>query len=274
MLKRGALILIVLILLSGVVYSAETGSCKADGKCFPGCINGDPDCSCNDEHGFVCKQGLECTGDLLKNWEEYTCCSVPCTESILVDNNSSAKSLAEIKNNVNNDTVIASKKVSFIPTKQFQYSMVILLFGLIVFVWFISFTLHHFGDEVAFVAKVSDGVISSGKEYGAFLKYEAKKTSELFKNAKKSESKVNIKKEIVKLNPLILKILDTLTGDERETFKLLLDNEGIKKDDLRSALAFDRIQLEQVLLRLERKQVIKKKGGEDNPKIYVHDWLK
>lgn len=296
MLKRCYYILLLLILISFIippVYSASIGTCAKDGKCFLSCIDGDPDCTCAEQNGYICNIGQECNADLLKNWEDKVCCSSHCTNSLLIDGAANIKSLQDISNEssvketiIKNETVLNSFKVKFIPSTQFQYSMMILLLGLIAFVWFVSFSLHHFGDEVAFVAKAGDKIVSGTKEYGGFLKYEFNKGEEFFKkefeNVKKmSARKPDVKKvesktdgKVVKLNPLILKILDTLTGDEEKMFKILLDNEGIKKDDLREILGLDRIQFEQALLRLDRKQVIKKKGSEDNYKIYVHDWLK
>lgn len=290
MLKRCNKILLALVLISLIVpsvYSALTGSCAKDGKCFPNCIGGDPDCTCAEQNGYSCNSGQECNSDLLKNWEDKVCCSSRCVDSLLIDTASNVKSLENISNESSsgNETLLNSFRVKFIPSTQFQYSMMILLVGLIAFFWFVSFSLHHFGDEVAFVAKTGDKVISGTKEYGNFLKYEFNKGEEFFKKKFENVKKINPKKvdskkvemksdKIVRLNPLILKILDSLTGDEEKMFKILLDNEGIKKDDLRERLGFDRIQFEQALLRLDRKQVIRKKGSEDNYKIYVHDWLK
>lgn len=269
---------------AGTSFFPSQGSCDADGLCNTNCIGGDSDCSCANQNGYTCGDNEECTAKILRNWDEVLCCSRECIISNITAETNGIKALGEIKLN-KNETYIPSIKSIDIHERGFQYSVAIIVIALILFSIFVSFALHHFGDEVGFVVGTTSKISKGTGEYFCFLgesweKIRGRLRSKSIKKDDKKDIKGSVGKEAmkdtkaVKLNPLILKILDTLYGDEESVFKIVLDNEGVKKDDIREQLGWDRIRMEQALIKLERKQVVKLKGSDENPKIYVHDWLK
>lgn len=261
---------------AGTKFLPFSGSCSSDGLCNTNCIGGDSDCSCANQNGYTCKENQECTAKILRNWDEVLCCSHECVSSNLSEKTNGIKALGDI-NLDKNETYIPAIKSIWVHENGFQYSIALIIIALILFSIFVSFTLHHFGDEVGFVVGTTSKIFTGTREYFHFLSETGKSAFGRFKISKK-DVKENVKKEspkkVIKLNPLILKILDTLYGDEETVFKIVLDSDGVKKDDIREQLGWDRIRMEQALIKLERKQVVKLKGVEDNPKIYVHDWLK
>ncbi len=288
------MLVIVLFSLMAICVNAETnflpsqGTCDADGLCNINCIGGDSDCSCANQNGYTCKENEECITKILKNWDEVLCCSKECVASNITAGTNDIKALGDIDLG-KNETYIPSIKNIDVSDKEFQYSVAVVIIALLLFSIFVSFTLHHFGDEVGFIVGTTSKIFRGTKEYFGFLSETGKKTLDNLKKVNlKKDSKKDIvgdddrrkdgekvsKAKVVKLNPLILKILDTLYGDEETVFKIVLDSEGVKKEDIREQLGWDRIRMEQTLIKLERKQVVKLKGAEENPKIYVHDWLK
>lgn len=290
MLKKVILAIVLFSLIAvcvnaGTTFLPSQGSCSSDGLCNTNCLGGDSDCSCANQNGYTCKENQECTAKILRNWDEVLCCSHECASSNLSEETNGIKALGDINLN-KNETYIPSIKSIDIDGKGFQYSIAIIVIALILFSIFVSFTLHHFGDGVGFVVGTTEKISKAATEYFHFLCETGKKILDaLKKDFKKDNKKESSKKDIdkkdvkaeakqVKLNPLILKILDTLYGDEETVFKIVLDSEGVKKDDIREQLGWDRIRMEQALIKLERKQVVKLKGAEENPKIYVYGWMK
>ena len=80
-------------------------------------------------------------------------------------------------------------------------------------------------------------------------------------------------KKSVKINDLMLSVIDSLDADERELCYLLVENEGITQEELLKKTSLTKTKLEIALTKLERRQVIKKRE-EDNSKIFFNDWLK
>lgn len=80
-------------------------------------------------------------------------------------------------------------------------------------------------------------------------------------------------KKPVKINDLMLSVIESLDADERELCYLIVENEGIEQEELQKKTPLTKTKLEIALTKLERRQVIKKREG-DNPKVFFNDWLK
>jgi len=80
-------------------------------------------------------------------------------------------------------------------------------------------------------------------------------------------------KKPVKVNDLMISVIDSLEADERELCYALLENEGMTEDELKNKTSLSKSKMEIALTKLERRQVIKKREGE-NSKLYFNDWLK
>ncbi|MDD5649933.1 MAG: Ig-like domain-containing protein [Candidatus Nanoarchaeia archaeon] len=62
-----------------------TPTCMAGDGCMIGCIDGDPDCTCDQQQGYICGSSQNCTTPIIHSGSSV-CCSVPCL-SILTSNN-------------------------------------------------------------------------------------------------------------------------------------------------------------------------------------------
>ncbi|MDD5651618.1 MAG: hypothetical protein PHF86_14585 [Candidatus Nanoarchaeia archaeon] len=93
------------------------------------------------------------------------------------------------------------------------------------------------------------------------------------KNIIKIKQKSKLEKKPVKINDLMLSVIDSLDTDERELCYVILENEGVTQEELRNKTELTKTKMEIALTKLERRQVIKKRDGL-NPRIYINDWLK
>lgn len=89
----------------------------------------------------------------------------------------------------------------------------------------------------------------------------------------KIKPKSKPEKKPVKINDLMLSIIDSLDADERELCYTIIENEGILQDELKNKTNLTKTKMEIALTKLERRQVIRKREGL-NPRIYINDWLK
>jgi len=80
-------------------------------------------------------------------------------------------------------------------------------------------------------------------------------------------------KKAVKINDLMLSVIESLDSDERELCYLIVENEGVSQEELQKKSSLTKIKLEIALTKLERRQVIKKREG-DSPRVFFNDWLK
>ena len=90
------------------------------------------------------------------------------------------------------------------------------------------------------------------------------------------EKPKNIKKEethSVKVNDLLLSVVESLEGDERRVVDKLIEVEGTRIDKLREILGMNKTKLEIALSKLEKRQIIKERT-DDNSKLFFNDWLK
>ena len=93
---------------------------------------------------------------------------------------------------------------------------------------------------------------------------------------KVKEKPKNIKKEethSVKVNDLLLSVVESLEGDERRVVDKLIEVEGTRIDKLREILGMNKTKLEIALSKLEKRQIIKERT-DDNSKLFFNDWLK
>jgi len=94
---------------------------------------------------------------------------------------------------------------------------------------------------------------------------------------KEIKQKIPIKKEeplkSVKINDLMLNVIESLQGDEKRIAQKLIEGEGIKTSKLRDILGLNKNKMEIALSKLERRQIIKERTDDDS-KLYFNDWLK
>ena len=77
----------------------------------------------------------------------------------------------------------------------------------------------------------------------------------------------------VKINDLMLNVIESLEGDEKRITQKLIEGEGIRISKLREILSINKTKMEIALSKLERRQIIKERT-DDDAKLYFNDWLK
>ena len=77
----------------------------------------------------------------------------------------------------------------------------------------------------------------------------------------------------VKVTDLLMSIIDSLDLEEKAVANALIEGEGIRQDELRKKLGMQKQKFEIALQKLERRQIIKEREGE-NPRLFFNDWLK
>ena len=77
----------------------------------------------------------------------------------------------------------------------------------------------------------------------------------------------------VKINDLMLNVIESLEGDEKKITQKLIEGEGIRISKLREILSINKTKMEIALSKLERRQIIKERTDDDS-KLYFNDWLK
>ncbi len=101
------------------------------------------------------------------------------------------------------------------------------------------------------------------------LKEGAKNTGE---KIKKAVEKVQIKS--VKPNELLIGIIKSLPQEEQNVAYTLMEGEGIRQSNLRKKTGLSFTRLEEILKKFEKREIIKKREKENDPKIYFHDMIK
>jgi len=97
----------------------------------------------------------------------------------------------------------------------------------------------------------------------------------ILEKPKEKPEKKKKKEELipVKVNDLLLSVIDSLEDDEQAICNVLLEGEGIRQNDLRLKLGMPKQKFEIAMQKLERRQIIKEREG-PNPRIFFNDWLK
>ena len=104
--------------------NVQTGECIKDGICASGCLEGDSDCTCSEQKGFVCSANEECVDNLLKNWGDVVCCSNVCKSSSLLNGSGNIQEIASSgKTEVIGSTKVNSEK----PETKTSYPLGILV---------------------------------------------------------------------------------------------------------------------------------------------------
>ncbi|PIN77898.1 hypothetical protein COV14_04885, partial [Candidatus Woesearchaeota archaeon CG10_big_fil_rev_8_21_14_0_10_33_12] len=87
------------------------------------------------------------------------------------------------------------------------------------------------------------------------------------------EKKQAFKIRPVKVTDLLMEVINSLDIDERVIANKLIEGEGIEQEELRKELGMQKTRFEIALEKLERRQIIKEREG-DNPRIFFNEWLK
>ncbi|MEW6062915.1 MAG: hypothetical protein AB1571_00900 [Nanoarchaeota archaeon] len=87
------------------------------------------------------------------------------------------------------------------------------------------------------------------------------------------EGKKIVKIKPVKVTDLLMDVINSLDIDEKVIANKLIEGEGIEQEELRKELGMQKTRFEIALQKLERRQIIKEREG-DNPRIFFNDWLK
>ncbi len=253
--KRGLFIFIFLFVVP-IVYSESVGitsepseptgdaGCGVGDGCNLKCLDGDLDCSCESQRGNLCSEEYVCREKLLKNWENSICCSVQCEKRVF----------------------IKSESISYLLEKdepaEKEYNELKLFFaGLLVaiLIYFVLDLWESRNSLAYFVEAETGNLDNKGKE---ILKRKGKKI------------KKERPKKIKTITPLLQNIMEDLSRDERDTILKLIGKEGIRKEELRIVLGFNKDKIDYSLIKLARREIIRLRGDEENPKIYFKDWVK
>lgn len=254
MLKKGILLLFLLFvpivfsqtgsvtIIEDTITTNQYSTCESGDGCNLHCLNGDLDCTCSTQRGYVCNENEICQGTMLKNWNGVTCCSLECENKLLAK----FKSVSGIvrAGTLERDTNMSIQILLFIEA-------MIIGIGL-----FILLGLYKVKESVSYFAEkeLKDGIGFIGKEEELII------------------SKIKHKKNIN--TNLLNNIIRNLTPDERKIILKLVDNNGIKKDKFSSLLGFSKDKLNYCLVRLSRRGIIKLSGNEDNPTLNINNWLR
>jgi len=60
----------------------QTATCQAGDFCKQDCLNGDPDCSCAIQGGYLCGTSMDCEETVLSSSDSALCCSEPCVSAV------------------------------------------------------------------------------------------------------------------------------------------------------------------------------------------------
>jgi len=108
----------------------------------------------------------------------------------------------------------------------------------------------------------------------SFLLYGfAHKESFVKKEQKNKPKKQKPKTKPVKMNDLLLSVVDSLKGDEKKIIDKLVEAEGLTPEDLKKKTGLTKTKLDIALDKLERRQILKKRKNYDDG-VYINDWLK
>lgn len=122
------------------------------------------------------------------------------------------------------------------------------------------------GFEYPIILLILSIVIASFVLYG-FTHKPAKIIKQII--PKKEKPKTNA----IKMNDLLLSVIESLKGDERRIVDILVEEEGTTIGDLIKKTGLNKTKIDIALQKLERRQVIKTRKTYDSP-IFFNDWIK
>ena len=237
-----SIILILSLLTYFIPYYEITGSfikiestCNKGDGCNKNCVNGDPDCSCEAQKGYLCKENENCKTKLLLNWGSKACCSTQCLNGTINGNNTSIKLFQTEKSQVKITAEYQDEKIKEDNTRNY------LKIGLM------SLTL---------LLLVILAVI-----------FRRKPKNVTILNIKPKE---NVNKEE---NELLETVKESLSDEEKSIINEISKKEGRELEELMKKLKLSKEKISFYLLKLERRQIVKTKGT-TNPRIFINDWLK
>lgn len=155
--KRKIIIIFILVIFILIFFSPvyaqdlmsidDKGICEQDRICKLNCENGDHDCTCGFQNGFICSKGEECKAKMINSWEEVTCCSEKCIISNLRDNNE-AKALTDVSEQKQEVIVSTKSKEAVVKaSKDAKYSLAAFFLISFLLVIFINHLMHHFSRK-------------------------------------------------------------------------------------------------------------------------------
>jgi len=240
--KSAVLFLIFLIILIPTKVIAEelteiTPTCNKNDGCNKNCISGDPDCSCEVENGFVCKEDEACKGKLLQNWKNRVCCSIQCVKGTISDNNTKIEEFGSAKPKY--EVVAAYQE----ETKKEKGKTAFYIIFALILIFLIALLIRDLlsKPKLTFPLKIQDNIKSIETK---------KEPSQLLKN-----------------------IINSLTPDEVKAVNEIVNDEGINLEDLRNKIGFSKEKMAYCMIKLDRRQIIKSKGT-INPRLFINEWLK
>lgn len=254
--------------------SASSAGCGSMDGCNTRCFEGDSDCTCDIQSGFICEENELCKGRLLKNWGNRICCSMKCEKEGI--NLSNVINLLNVKNkseegNITNNSLDVEIK-NLIGNKQYPLALMIAIF-LIGIAFGVIFGMDKTRNAISdFAKKEIETLEEEGKMGVEFFKKEKGVISEKLKNKKKEN--VKPQKKIQTITPLLSNIMESLTDDENKVIMKIIENEGLSKEELKLKTGFSKEKFDYCLLKLVRRQLVNLRREEINPKIYINDWLK
>lgn len=239
-----SIILIISILIYFIPHYEFTGSfikieptCNKGDGCNKDCVNGDPDCSCETQKGYLCKENENCKTKLLLNWGSKVCCSTECVNGTINGNNTSIKLFQTEKPQVK---VVAEYKDEEIKEdKTRNYLKISFMTITLFFLAILAIILRHKPKNVTILN------IKPKEE-----KITEEESSELLETVKKS-----------------------LSNEENNIISEIIKEEGIELEELTRRLKLSKEKMAYSMLKLERRQIIKTKGT-NNPRIFINDWLR
>lgn len=249
MLKR--VIFIIFLLVIPIAFS-QTGSvtiiqnpltanefstCEAGDGCNLMCPNGDSDCTCNAQKGYICSESEVCGGVLLENWNDAVCCSLECKNSIVAK----FESVSGIIKAGSVDSGITSFPISLFLGAVF--------IGIALFVFL---DLYETKESVEFVI---ESEIERGRAF-----------------VSKEEGKIFGRRDTNRR--LLNKISGNLSEDEKKVVLEIAEREGIVKDKLRQTINLSKERIDYCILKLHRRGIINLRGSDENPSLYLSKWLK
>ena len=101
-------------------YIIEPATCEKNDGCKKNCKNGDSDCTCLSQGGYLCNYYQSCSNTTIKNWESQICCLSKCEKSDIKD----IKSISSISEELEKyEKEIANRKIiSLINYSNYQIS--------------------------------------------------------------------------------------------------------------------------------------------------------
>jgi len=214
------LIIFIFLILISNVYA----SCERDSLCDVNCEYGDLDCTCETLNGYVCKDGQNCKGNLLRNFESKVCCSMKCGEGIKLNDTGNLQyfvSEPEVLKDKFKQPLVEEVKIEYNNDFEIILSFIILFILMVIALYFVY-------------SRNSNGII----------------LNPIVKN---------------KNHDLLNYILGELEENENKIVRILLKEDGLSKNELRSKVNIYNENFKKSLSVLERRQIIESR----NNRIYL-----